>query len=215
MVQSGNVPTSIGSITPLTLERFRICELYAELLHCSNMSLLNRPTGVEYQLYDSGGYLAGGWRAVEKLSDALSGYRSGEEDRIESRIASPVFPPQHSVSSPIDLAPTYSGTSTPSGAGSLDSESGILTKAEAKELRDLLASSAANPFDDPHNDMIELGEAIGSIRVDSNGSHGANPPERRRTISNGSNLPAGQLLKQQFIEHRIISTMLVRSSVSW
>lgn len=34
-----------GEIESLGFERFRICELYAELLHCSNMGLLNDPRG--------------------------------------------------------------------------------------------------------------------------------------------------------------------------
>ncbi|CAG8565225.1 7450_t:CDS:10 [Funneliformis mosseae] len=38
---SGQIETTIGKIVPLGFERFRICELLAELLHCSNMSLLN------------------------------------------------------------------------------------------------------------------------------------------------------------------------------
>jgi len=33
--------TSFGRIEPVGFERFKICELVAELLHCSNMSLLN------------------------------------------------------------------------------------------------------------------------------------------------------------------------------
>ncbi|BFZ60654.1 sporulation-induced protein [Saitoella coloradoensis] len=37
------IPTAFGEIKPLGFERFRICELYAELLHCSNMGLLNDP----------------------------------------------------------------------------------------------------------------------------------------------------------------------------
>lgn len=37
--------TPFGSIEPLGFERFKICELVAELLHCSNMTLLNEPTG--------------------------------------------------------------------------------------------------------------------------------------------------------------------------
>ncbi|CCC67508.1 hypothetical protein NCAS_0A09500 [Naumovozyma castellii] len=37
--------TSFGNITPLGFERFKVCELIAELLHCSNMSLLNEPKG--------------------------------------------------------------------------------------------------------------------------------------------------------------------------
>ncbi|CCJ28932.1 unnamed protein product, partial [Pneumocystis jirovecii] len=34
---------AFGKVKPLGIERFRICELYAELLHCSNMVLLNSP----------------------------------------------------------------------------------------------------------------------------------------------------------------------------
>ncbi|KAK9451444.1 SIT4 phosphatase-associated protein-domain-containing protein [Limtongia smithiae] len=37
--------TSFGDIEPLGFERFKICELVAELLHCSNMGLLNDPQG--------------------------------------------------------------------------------------------------------------------------------------------------------------------------
>ena len=37
--------TPFGEIEPLGFERFKICELVAELLHCSNMMLLNEPNG--------------------------------------------------------------------------------------------------------------------------------------------------------------------------
>ncbi|CCF55577.1 hypothetical protein KAFR_0A01390 [Kazachstania africana CBS 2517] len=37
--------TSFGRVEPLGFERFKICELVAELLHCSNMSLLNERRG--------------------------------------------------------------------------------------------------------------------------------------------------------------------------
>ncbi|AAS53460.2 AFR089Wp [Eremothecium gossypii ATCC 10895] len=39
--------TPFGTIEPLGFERFKICELIAELLHCSNMGLLNEPKGEE------------------------------------------------------------------------------------------------------------------------------------------------------------------------
>lgn len=42
-VKNGPLRTTVGDITLLTFERYRICELFAELLHCSNMALLNRP----------------------------------------------------------------------------------------------------------------------------------------------------------------------------
>ncbi|KAI8086716.1 SIT4 phosphatase-associated protein-domain-containing protein [Halteromyces radiatus] len=38
---TGPMRTSIGEQTPLGFERLKICELFAELLHCSNMSNLN------------------------------------------------------------------------------------------------------------------------------------------------------------------------------
>ncbi|GMF04931.1 unnamed protein product [Ambrosiozyma monospora] len=39
--------TPFGEIEPLGFERFKICELVAELIHCSNMALLNDPKGEE------------------------------------------------------------------------------------------------------------------------------------------------------------------------
>lgn len=39
--------TPFGEIEPLGFERFKICELIAELLHCSNMALLNDNRGFE------------------------------------------------------------------------------------------------------------------------------------------------------------------------
>ncbi|KAH8117023.1 SIT4 phosphatase-associated protein-domain-containing protein [Phellopilus nigrolimitatus] len=65
------IPTTIGPLTPLTFERFRICELYAELLHCSNMSLLNRPSEFD-NLYDNEGRLKGGLSALEELARVIA-----------------------------------------------------------------------------------------------------------------------------------------------
>ncbi|KAF9321686.1 hypothetical protein BG003_000104 [Podila horticola] len=38
---TGPIDTSIGKQTPLGFERLKICEMFAELLHCSNMAVLN------------------------------------------------------------------------------------------------------------------------------------------------------------------------------
>ncbi|KAH6902440.1 phosphatase associated protein, partial [Coprinopsis sp. MPI-PUGE-AT-0042] len=67
----GPISTTVGSITPLTLERYRILELLAELLHCSNMSLLNRPASFSH-LYDSEGQLQGGLSALEELAAVIA-----------------------------------------------------------------------------------------------------------------------------------------------
>ncbi|KAG1756903.1 SIT4 phosphatase-associated protein-domain-containing protein [Suillus paluster] len=73
----GSIPTTVGVITPLTFERFRICELYAELLHCSNMAILNRPTEFS-DLYDKQGRLQGGLSSLEHLARVIA-IGSGDE----------------------------------------------------------------------------------------------------------------------------------------
>ncbi|GMF55600.1 unnamed protein product [[Candida] boidinii] len=45
--ESKVLETPFGQIEPLGFERFKICELIAELLHCSNMALLNDEKGEE------------------------------------------------------------------------------------------------------------------------------------------------------------------------
>lgn len=44
-LKNGKLKTPFGEIEPLGFERFKICELIAELLHCSNMALLNDNKG--------------------------------------------------------------------------------------------------------------------------------------------------------------------------
>ncbi len=68
---------------PLTLERLRIVELYAELLHCSNMSILNRAQG-KGPRYSVDGCLIGGLSALEDLGRALeSDNADAEEESLE------------------------------------------------------------------------------------------------------------------------------------
>jgi serine/threonine-protein phosphatase 6 regulatory subunit 3 len=78
------VLTTVGTITPLTFERYRICELFAELLHCSNMALLNRSSEYDY-LYDSEGRLQGGLSALEDLAQviAMGSGNQGDNDADE------------------------------------------------------------------------------------------------------------------------------------
>ena len=66
------IPTSVGDVAPLTFERYRITELYAELLHCSNMALLNRAPG-EGPQYSEDGVLKGGLEGLQVLARTLQG----------------------------------------------------------------------------------------------------------------------------------------------
>lgn len=66
------VTTSLGTVAALTFERYRITELYAELLHCSNMALLNRIAG-EGPQYNENGILQGGIEGLQILARTLQG----------------------------------------------------------------------------------------------------------------------------------------------
>ncbi|KAJ7029390.1 SIT4 phosphatase-associated protein-domain-containing protein [Mycena alexandri] len=79
---NGPISTTVGTLTPLTFERYRIAELLAELLHCSNMALLNRPSSAGGQLYDGEGRLQGGLAALEELARVIAlGAENGDGAR--------------------------------------------------------------------------------------------------------------------------------------
>ena len=70
---------SASTSAPLTLERFRLIELYAELLHSSNMSTMNRAVN-KGPVYTSGGLLSGGLEGLEALGEAVEGDHEGDDD---------------------------------------------------------------------------------------------------------------------------------------
>lgn len=69
---------SPSSPLPLTTERFSIIEIYAELLHSSNMSIFNRVPG-SGPTYTTGGILSGGIVSLEALGVAVNG--NGEDEK--------------------------------------------------------------------------------------------------------------------------------------
>ncbi|SCV69501.1 BQ2448_2521 [Microbotryum intermedium] len=185
----GPIVSTVGRIEPVTLERFRVCEFYAELLHCSNMGLLNRPLG-SAQLYDKDGHLAKGWQGADDLAEALQP-TAPEDDYEYENYRFNKSGHSSSPTSPINVPRRQpaSGISSPSVQGSLDSESGILTREEARELRDLIASAGGadddedsdsgnggdgedgdddgtDPFDDPTDDE-DLAAATSAISLDA------------------------------------------------
>ena len=226
-------------LSPLTLERFRICEFYAELLHCSNMSLLNR-TDRSAALYDASGHLARGFDAADELAAALAapGQSSGDDELDLPRgLQSPeiVVPSDFSTSPNDHSFGPYSGMSTPSGRESLDEESGgVLTKAEAKELKAIIAAAgkieeeeegrsrdaaAGEEVDEATTPRAATSDAAKRDSRTSNGSslrdeHDLPPTPSVYSVASRQlpavPLPPGPLLKSKFLEHGVIPTMLVR-----
>ena len=85
-----------GSIEPLGFDRFKTCELMAELLHCSNMGLLN-----------------------EKGSEAFVRQRDQERDRLKAEgTLPPVREPQSAVTDFSEGSATFHNGESPSGMGS-------------------------------------------------------------------------------------------------
>ena len=82
-LQTGPVHTTVGTIRPLTLERYRVIELFAELLHCSNMTLLNRSPSFA-DMYDADGRLQGGLAGMERLGQVIApAQRRDDDDNME------------------------------------------------------------------------------------------------------------------------------------
>ncbi|KAH9917442.1 SIT4 phosphatase-associated protein-domain-containing protein [Fomitopsis serialis] len=165
---SGHVLTTVGELTPLTFERYRICELYAELLHASNMSLLNRPR--EYDnLYDASGRLQGGLSALEQLAQVIAIGSGGEPneddmddeegDEVEPAHDFPVHNAQNDSSSLLDSDEDMSGDDEPGSSdddameeiamydepGSNVNKDPLLTASPLSRSSPLLSSSPSVP----------------------------------------------------------------------
>lgn len=188
------------------------------------MSLVNRPQSLA-KLYDADGFLVDGWKAADEVSDALSGIQHEDEDK-NSRM--PSSPGQASIStydtpsnsSPVEIPLSYSSSSisdlsSPSGENSLDSESGILTRAEVKELNALVAKSAIDETtvgdEDPFGDPVEGDSSSELINVEEEDEFIPPHNEQNGFIHSSTQdyIPAGLLLKSVFMEYHVIETVLV------
>jgi len=127
-----------GTPNPLTAERFRIVELYAEMLHCSNMSILNRPLGSGPD-YTTDGRLKGGLDALEQLGAALEGANSMGNDN--DGVLNEVTPAK-------DLPVSSSGSTDCSLTGSDDE----------LEERDTLSEQIGDVNTPPQNKATDLAE---------------------------------------------------------
>ncbi|GAA5927003.1 hypothetical protein JCM10213_005548 [Rhodosporidiobolus nylandii] len=143
-------PTVSGKHRPLTLERFRICEFYAELLHCSNMSLVNRPDRSAH-LYSSTGHLLRGWRAADDLALALAGPPPQDEEIDLS--PTPYSPDLAATKSAFSTSPggevvsSFSSVSTPSGDTTPPANDG--------EVREAASASSAPAIEESKGDGAE------------------------------------------------------------
>ncbi|KAI6103591.1 SIT4 phosphatase-associated protein-domain-containing protein [Pisolithus sp. B1] len=223
----GPVPTTVGLIQPLTFERYRICELYAELLHCSNMSLLNRSSEHHY-LYDSQGRLQGGLSSLEQLAhviaigsgDEAERENDGPEDEVEPALELPIHNPRSSsiLDSDDDMS-DEPGSSDDDAMEEIVMDD-IATKdlsAEASEasmepVSILPPSPIAISLTPPdqavfHRSPISEG-SVSNSPLSKAYSNNSRRSSRRMTRDLVSDVPTGERMKQVFLQESVLSVLL-------
>ncbi|CAE6470673.1 unnamed protein product [Rhizoctonia solani] len=228
---NGYVPTSVGQLVPLTLERFRIIELYAELFHCSNMSLLNRRRGFGPN-YDEQGRLMGGLDALEQLARVIDPNVSSDAMMDQSLDSDTV---QDTKELPVSSAST--------DCSSLTSEDGVSVDDEQADLEEDLASSRgstksasaqpssnpvtpasghstdvaqdsteADPFSDPESGVESSDMSTPRTDVSSSNTstvrHSPVAEHYTVAVDRSAFEPSGDIMKQKMIDLNIVSTIL-------
>ncbi|KAG8735592.1 hypothetical protein FRC12_018000 [Ceratobasidium sp. 428] len=224
---NGYVPTSVGDLIPLTLERFRIFELYAELLHCSNMSLLNRRRGFGPS-YDEHGRLMGGLDALEQLARVIDPNVSSDammDQSVDSDTArDPKELPVSSTSTGSSII-SDDGVSVDDDHGDLDdsqSEDATVTKPLSRTSSDqgnsvmpaanTSSDAALDPFSDPEPSVGS--SEISTPRTDVSSSNTStvrhSPVEEHfgTVFDRPSFEPSGDIFKQRMIDLNVVSTIL-------
>lgn len=175
-----------GTVIPLALERFRICEFYAELLHCSNMALLNRKHN-EGPQYDANGHLSPSEKAIDVLEAAISNPPPASDD-----LSSPTVDPGSAQTSTYNSPQVFSDESFQLPAG----------------MEDISLESPAQSPAQPKNATFS--------RTDESGKDQSIDQSPRASISAGKSksqaeaITAGQLLKTRILEHKVTSVLIVR-----
>ncbi|KAI6150246.1 SIT4 phosphatase-associated protein-domain-containing protein [Pisolithus tinctorius] len=223
----GPVPTTVGLIQPLTFERYRICELYAELLHCSNMSLLNRSSEHDY-LYDNQGRLQGGLSSLEQLArviaigsgDEAEQENEGPQDEVEPALELPIHNPRSS-----SILDSDDDMSDEPGSSDDDAMEEIVmddiatkdTQAETTEAPiespSMLSSSPITTSStSPDQGVLQRSPisegSISNSPVSKAYSNNSRRSSRRMTRDLVSEVPAGERMKQVFLQESVLSVLL-------
>ena len=234
--------TTVGSVAPLTFERYRICELYAELLHCSNMSILNRSPEFDH-LYDDEGRLQGGLHSLEELARVIA-IGSGENrdgdamdednDEIEPALELPVSNATHHSPSLIDSDEDMSSDDDEPGSSDDDTMEEIAMYDQSNSQNPtspltqppMIVPSSPNTASLPSpSELAAQGAAqrnssfhssdSDSLRTKTS-SHSRRSSKRRNTVENPRDniISIGEILKQRFLDVNVLGTLLVGESSS-
>jgi SIT4-associating protein SAP185/190 len=176
---------------PLTMERFRVIELYAELLHSSNMATLNRAPGTGPE-YSSDGALLGGLDGLDKLGQAL---QAGEEGMDEDT------PGDTSMEGQITQA-----RELPVSSGSTDyslTESDDVPLSDEEDKPGNTPTASKTPASDAAAPPPASPEDAERLRNVMESDDKASPSPKPDAA-----LSTGERLKRQFIRYDVLPTLL-------
>lgn len=223
------ITTTLGKIYALTFERYRITELYAELLHCSNMALLNRAPG-EGPQYSADGILQGGISGLQVLARTLQGGDADDAGDGTPNTGTQSHDKEGSVSGPETAAVDVSSPpparhqrqSSSLGEDAGDSTSGGSDVGE--EARVSVAEAESDPFADEASsvksppqeaqrtpeeeeaDARSLKSTLSSLSLaDLVSPHPSGPPS---PVSDAKEYVIGDLLKKKFLDCGVIPGLL-------
>lgn len=189
--ESDLMPTSFGKIKPLGFERFRICELYAELLHCSNMSLLSDPNGEAMVMQR------------DHLRDYLFRHNSCARDLVMSDEDDDdsTFSDKNSKD--------FKETEDMNGAEDMHGRAPQITKDNLNLTTTDSPMSEAEPVsEEEYKDVMETAKALHHGDDDA-ASDTSYEPLPESVIEDAKKLPViGDFLKIEFIQNNVIPTIL-------
>lgn len=203
---------------PLTMERFRVIELYAELLHSSNMSTLNRVPGTGPE-YSADGALLGGLDGLDRLGHALQANESGEEEEPDEDVhltqakELPISSSStdYSLTESDDVAlsdgeESSSNQTTPTSATAPTLDVTVPpppSPADAERLRTVMGieTDTTTPSETASHAAVAATTVAPSIASDSFAPNTQHP-------SPVEELSTGERLKQQFINYRVLPTLM-------
>ncbi|RMZ85120.1 hypothetical protein DV738_g387, partial [Chaetothyriales sp. CBS 135597] len=208
LAERGQLRSAWGTnIEPLGFDRFKTCELMAELLHCSNMGLLNEPGSEEY--------IRARDEERERLRDqsTLSSIKLSEDSAIDFSLTSSKFENNFD-----------NGSSTPSASTSTEDElrTGVSSEEDGFEkvaVDDTPEASVADPNKTPTPSSPEPPLSPKSVRGGSQ-QVGIDSQVEGDSIhvydSSIADLPSesqdvpvvGDYLKMQFVENQVVPTIL-------
>ncbi|KAK9357076.1 SIT4 phosphatase-associated protein-domain-containing protein [Lipomyces doorenjongii] len=223
--------TSFGEIEPLGFERFKICELVAELLHCSNMALLNNPRGEEVALQRDAIRMQNKlvWANANDMRNSFTDSEGGIQD-LGTSVNELSVDDQHAASESTSESRGWWGLGKKKASASTSPNKDTVLSpatieeesAEADDLEDIENLEPFHPVDEstspdkpietegeqPETDDFDGSDAQLTPRVSNLTPEPTGELNMAEFTANEKELVVGDFLKYQLIKYRVVSTII-------